>query len=284
MKEFHDLSAHDARIIQSKGTEPPGSGEYEDNFEEGIYLCKQCDAPLYLSHTKFHSGCGWPSFDDALESQILQKPDPDGTRVEIVCKKCRGHLGHVFVGEKLTHKNARHCVNSTSLTFMPAKTHQGYERALVAAGCFWGVEHLFKKLDGVIQTTVGYTGGNTVNPNYEEVCSHKTGHAEAVEVFFNPEKIDYESVIQYFFEIHNPEQKNGQGPDLGNQYRSTIFYLTKKQKQVAETLIKTLTEKGLDVATEVLPAQMFYKAESYHQDYYGKTKKEPYCHVYKKRF
>jgi peptide methionine sulfoxide reductase msrA/msrB len=276
--EFNKLTKEEKEVIENKGTEAPFSGKYNDFFEKGVYLCKRCNALLYLSDDKFHSNCGWPSFDDEVPSAVKRQIDSDSMRTEIICNNCGAHLGHVFEGEKLTKKNTRHCVNSLSLKFIKA------ERAIYAAGCFWGVEHYMKKAKGVIKTTVGYIGGHKKNPTYEEVCSHKTGHYEAIEILYDPKKTDYEALTKLFFEIHDPTQKNGQGPDVGEQYKSVIFYLNEEQRQIAEKLINQLKEKGYDIATELKKATTFWPAEDYHQDYYDKTGKQPYCHGYTKRF
>ncbi len=275
------LTPAEQRVIIDKGTEPPFSGKYNDHFEKGAYTCRQCGAEIFDSSAKFKSDCGWPSFDDQIPGTVKSIPDPDGIRTEIVCAACGGHLGHVFKGEELTPKNTRYCVNSISMDFVPEpKT----ARAIFAGGCFWGVEHHFKNAPGVLSTSVGYTGGTLENPTYEQVCSDKTGHAEAIEVTFDPNKTSFEKLAKLFFEIHDFTQLNRQGPDVGSQYRSALFYLDENQKKTAQSLVRILAEKGYDVKTRIVPATKFYPAELYHQDYYEKTGKTPYCHAYRKIF
>jgi peptide methionine sulfoxide reductase msrA/msrB len=271
-------------VVEDKGTEKPFSGEYDDFGESGTYLCRQCGLALFRSSTKFHSGCGWPSFDEEIDKAVLRERDADGRRTEIVCARCHAHLGHVFEGEGMTDKNIRHCVNSLSLDFVEDHEVKESEEAMFAAGCFWGVEYYFKKLPGVLKTEVGYSGGKKKNPSYQEVCSGGTGHYEVIRVVYDPSKISYEALTKFFFEIHDPTQTNGQGPDLGEQYLSVVFYYNDEQKKTALNVMRLLEEKGYKLATLCLPVTTFWRAETYHQDYYTKTGKQPYCHRYEKKF
>lgn len=283
---YRILTPEEQYVILNKGTERPFTGEYDNFYEAGTYHCKQCDAPLYRSTDKFKSECGWPSFDDEIPGAVKRVPDADGRRTEIICANCGAHLGHVFMGEGFTSKNTRHCVNSISLVFVPKEKQNELktDTAIFAGGCFWGVEYHMEQMIGVISAESGYIGGTKENPTYREVCDHTTGHAEAVSVVYDPDKTDYETLVRLFFEIHDPTQVNRQGPDIGDQYRSEIFYLNEEQKQTAEKLIKILEDKGYKIATKLTPATTFYPAEGYHQDYYEKKNGTPYCHVYTKRF
>ncbi|MFQ6611057.1 MAG: methionine-R-sulfoxide reductase, partial [Fidelibacterota bacterium] len=183
--KYNKLTPEEESIILQKGTEPPFTGIYTDFKEKGYYICKRCDAPLYRSEDKFESHCGWPSFDDEIEGAVVRSVDADGVRTEITCANCGGHLGHVFPGEGYTDKNIRHCVNSISMKFVPRREGNTEGRAIFASGCFWGTEYYLQQAEGVISTSVGYTGGHVENPTYKQVCSDTTGHAEAVEVIFD---------------------------------------------------------------------------------------------------
>jgi peptide methionine sulfoxide reductase msrA/msrB len=287
-KVFSDL---EQSVMFQKSTEAPRSNKFDKFFESGIYVCKNCETPLYSSKFKFDSGCGWPAFDDEFEGAILKQKDSDKYRVEILCNNCGIHLGHVFSGEHLTSKNLRHCVNSASMEFVDENdmnSDSRYRVAILAAGCFWGVEFYLAKLNGVLTAESGYCGGNVPYPSYKEICTGTTEHLESVKVVYDSQVLSYEDLIKYFFEIHDFEQSNGQGNDIGSQYISAIFVQDGEsnysQNETVEAVIKVLESKNYKVATKILPFARFYSAEDYHQDYYTKNGGLPYCHSHRKIF
>jgi peptide methionine sulfoxide reductase msrA/msrB len=157
-------------------------------------------------------------------------------------------------------------------------------KAYYAGGCFWGVEHLFQSKPGVTNAVSGYMGGTLESPTYQDVLTKTSGHLEAVEISYDPDRVSYEELTRFFFEIHDPTQANGQGPDLGPQYLSAVFYSSDSEMATAQNLIDLLKEKGYDVVTKLIQAEKFWVAEDYHQDYYVKKNQQPYCHVYQKKF
>ena len=268
---FSDLTSEEKHILKNKGTEAPFTGEYNEHFDAGIFICRACENPLYESNTKFNSGCGWPSFDDEIEGAITHYEDLSGGRVrtEICCKKCDGHLGHVFVGEQITAKDTRHCVNSLSIRF---KAYSKLQRATFGAGCFWSVEKLFKATEGVYLSSVGYMGGDTNMPTYKEVCSGTTNHAEVVDLYFNAEKVSYTTLLNLFWENHNPTTLNRQGFDSGTQYRSIVFYHNDQQlKEVEQSINAQQKNWENEIVTQIIPSLIFYRAEEYHQNYLNKN-------------
>jgi peptide methionine sulfoxide reductase msrA/msrB len=281
--KYNKLTPDEERVIIHKGTEAPYTGEYTNNKRTGTYICRRCNAPLYRSSDKFDSHCGWPSFDDEIKGAVKRVPDADGRRTEIICANCGAHLGHVFLNEGFTDKETRHCVNSISLKFIPEENKM-IKKAYFASGCFWGTEYYFMKASGVKHTAVGFMGGHVDHPSYEQVCQKNTGHLETTEVEYDTSKTSYEDLVKLFFETHDFTQTNGQGPDIGPQYLSCIFYADNSEKEIAEKYIKILENKGYKVATMLKPLSTFWKAEDYHQQYYEHKGTSPYCHVYKKIF
>ena len=275
--KLNKLTKKEEDVIVNKGTEAPFSGEYNDHFQPGIYLCRRCNAPLYRSTDKFKSSCGWPSFDDEIEGAVKRIPDPDGIRTEIQCSRCGGHLGHVFKGEHQTEKNIRHCVNSLSLQFIPQKET---DSITLGGGCFWCIEAVFKLIPGVISATSGYAGGTTDNPTYKQVCTEETGHAEVVRIEYNPKELSLEKILEVFFSAHDPTTLNRQGNDMGTQYRSIILYHSEKQKEASEKFIEKIQpEYKNPIVTEVKKLGKFYPAEDYHKNYFENNPTQPYCQI-----
>ena len=261
------LTPLEKSIIVNGATETPFSGQYNTTNTLGTYLCRKCGLAVFRSSSKFLSSCGWPSFDDEIENSIKRLSDSDGFRTEIQCNRCSAHLGHVFKGERFTSKNLRHCVNSFSLDFANSTTVNDSEEIIVAGGCFWGLEHYLALEKGVIFTQVGYCGGESSNPSYKEVCSSNSGHYEVTRVIFDSETTCLKNILTAFLELHNPEQEDGQGNDIGQQYQSAIFCFTNDQKTVANELLAELRKRGYSPVTKITDISPFWAAENEHQKY-----------------
>lgn len=288
---WNTLSEFEKYVIEAKGTERPFTGEYTNNKAAGTYVCKKCNSPLYLSKDKFDSHCGWPSFDDEIIGAVKRILDADGRRTEIVCNHCGGHLGHVFLGEGFTHKDTRHCVNSVSMNFIPEgqelpqilnrKPLVKLDTATFGAGCFWCVEAMFMQLKGVHHVESGYAGSKIKNPTYKMVCAGGTEAVEVIQLAFDPDIISYETLVDILFHVHDPTTLNRQGNDVGDQYRSVIFYHNEAQKKIAEDVLKKIDASDLwpdPIVTAIEPINNYSTAEDYHQNYFNQNKNSnSYC-------
>jgi peptide methionine sulfoxide reductase msrA/msrB len=286
-KEWADiLTAEQYRVTRLHGTERPFSGEYCEAYSAGIYKCVCCGTKVFDSNVKFNSGTGWPSFaGPASENVVKYKSDNSHglQRVEVLCNVCDAHLGHVFPdGPQPT--GLRFCINSVSLKKETTGEISGgsdlLEMATLGSGCFWCTEAVLDQLEGVTKVISGYAGGITINPTYPKISGGNTGHAEVVQVTFNPQVISYADILRVFFATHNPTSLNRQGADVGSQYRSIILYHNETQQETARELIREM-QGSFDkpIVTEIKPFTTFYEAEENHQNYYRDNPEYAYCQM-----
>jgi len=298
------LTPEQFRVTQRNGTEPAFTGQYWDHHAPGIYVDVVSGEALFASTDKFDSGTGWPSFTRPIEkANVVAKRDFSMLfpRTEVRSALSDSHLGHVFKDGPRDRGGRRYCINSAALRFihrddlaaqgygdylqlfekentvMNDTTTSGYKTAVLAGGCFWGMQDLIRRQPGVVSTRVGYTGGRNANATYR----NHPGHAEAVEIVYDPAKTDYRALLEFFFQIHDPTTKDRQGNDRGSSYRSAIFYIDDDQRQVALDTIADVDASGLwpgKVVTEVTPAVEFWEAEPEHQDYLLRIPNGYTCH------
>jgi len=270
------LTDEQYRVTRQHGTEAAFSSDMCSLFEPGIYACVCCATLLFDADDKFESHTGWPSFTQPIKENAIAyhwDNSDDMRRIATLCNTCEAHLGHVFA-DGPEPSGLRYCMNAVALQ----KVAASLERATFGGGCFWCTEAVFQQLRGVLSVESGYSGGNIDNPSYRAVCDGTTGHAEVIQVIFDPDEITYKDLLRIHLSTHNPITLNQQGADKGTQYRSVIFAHNDEQQEIAEGVIEELQDIFDEpIVTEIKPFQVFHKAEDYHQDYYEKNPNAGYC-------
>jgi len=273
------LSPEQYRVTRERATERPYSSEMCSLFEPGRYACVGCGTVLFDANDKFESGTGWPSFTQPhTENAIAYHADDSHgmQRVETTCNTCGAHLGHVFPDGPDHVGGLRYCMNAVALE----KVEHTLEKATFGGGCFWCTEAVYKQVHGVTGVQSGYSGGHTVNPTYHAVCTGSTGHAEVIQLTFDPRVISYADLVRIHLSTHDPTSLNRQGADQGTQYRSIILAHDPLQEQTARSVIAEMAPVfDKEIVTEVKPYEQFYAAESAHHDYYASNPEQPYCRI-----
>lgn len=278
------LTREQFRVTRQHETERAYSGEYCETFTPGIYSCVCCGTQLFDSSGKFNSRTGWPSFSEPIKDDVIRYEwdySYGVKNVEVLCNVCDAHLGHVFP-DGPQPSGLRFCINSLSLKKEDAITSndEHLEIATLGGGCFWCTEAVFKDINGVEEVISGYAGGTTENPTYWEVSDGNTGHAEVVQVHFNPNKLSYADLLRIFFASHDPTCLNRQEADIGSEYRSIILYHSEPQQQIAGEIIKELQPYyDMPIVTEITAFRKFFQAEQSHQDYYRNNPENAYCRI-----
>ena len=276
-QEWRELLTGEAyRVTREQGTEPAFSSGMCSLLEPGLYSCVCCDTLLFDASEKFESGTGWPSFTQPIKANAIAYHS-DGAhgmqRIETRCNTCQAHLGHVFP-DGPEPSGLRYCMNAVALKKVKGET----EIATFGGGCFWCTEAIFQQLRGIEKVESGYSGGETENPTYPQVCSGKTGHAEVIQLTFDPAIVSYGDLLRIHLSTHNPTTLNQQGADRGTQYRSVILANSAEQQAAAESIIEEMKSYfDHTVVTEIQTMGVFYKAEDEHQDYYRRNTSGRYC-------
>jgi peptide methionine sulfoxide reductase msrA/msrB len=270
------LTEEQFHVTRQHGTERPFSSGMCELFEPGKYACVCCDTLLFEAGEKFDSGTGWPSFTQPARVNAISYRQDDSlssSRVETLCNTCDAHLGHVFP-DGPEPSGLRYCMNAVALK----KVEEEDAIATFGGGCYWCTEAMFQNLNGVISIESGFSDGELIDPSYQEVCTGETGHAEVIQVSYDPEVISYEELMRVHMGTHDPTTLNAQGADVGTQYRSMILYRTDEECRIAEEVLEELSDAfDSEIVTDLKRFEIFYPAPVDHHNYYNDNSEQGYC-------